>query len=118
MSEMLYTFGELDERVRPFVFFIRAWAKEFDIIQTFPSLGISNFMLTCLAIFFLQHLPKPIIPPSDAFVTRQTSDESIQYLTDISKLNWKSENTSTLAELLAQFFEYYSKFDITMMRLL
>lgn len=111
MSEMLYTFGELDERVRPLVFYIRAWAKEFNLIQTFPSLGISNFMLTCLVLFFLQRLPQPILPPSSAFVTHQGSDESIQYITDISKLDWTSENTNKLAELVVEFFDFYRTFD-------
>lgn len=111
MSEMLYTFGELDVRVRPMVFYIRAWAKEFDLIQTFPSLGISNFMLTCLVLFFLQRLPQPILPPSDTFVTHRESGDSIQYITDISKLDWKSENTNTLAELVVEFFEFYRTFD-------
>lgn len=110
MSEILYTFGELDERVRPLLFYIRGWAKSFDVIATFPQMGVSNFMLTTLVIFFLQTLPKPILPPSDAFANLSDSFDSI-YLTDISKLNFKSENTSSLAELLVQFFDYYVAFN-------
>lgn len=108
---MLYTFGEIDERVRPLVFFLRAWAKEFDIIQTFPALGLSNFMITCLVIFFLQQLQKPILPPAESFLTFPEVNENVQFITDTSKLNFRSENTNTLAELLAEFFDYYSSFD-------
>ncbi|XP_055326807.1 poly(A) RNA polymerase, mitochondrial-like [Sitodiplosis mosellana] len=110
MSEIFYTFGEMDERVRPLAFFIRAWAKEFDILQPFPA-GLSNFMVTCLVIFFLQRLQKPILPPSDDIISLQESGENIQLITDTKKLNFKTENTSTLAELLVEFFEYYSSFD-------
>lgn len=113
MSELLHTFGELDERVRPLVFYIRAWAKEFDIIQSFPSLGISNFMLTCLVVFFLQRLPQPILPPSEAFVTHRLTNDDFQFITDVSTLKFKSENTSTLAELVVEFFEYYRTFNYT-----
>lgn len=111
MSEMFYTFGEMDERVRPLAFYIRAWAKEFDILRPFPAVGLSNFMVTCLVIFFLQRLPKPILPPSDDFISLQESGENIQHITDTKKLNFQTENTSTLSELLVQFFEYYSSFD-------
>lgn len=110
MSEMFYTFGELDKRVRPLVFYIRAWAKEFDILATFPSPGLSNFMLTCLVIFFLQRLPKPILPPSDDFISIRETNENIQHITDTTKLNFKTENTSTLSELLVEFLDYYSSF--------
>lgn len=109
MSEILYTFGELDTRVRPFLFFIRTWAKEFDIIQSYPAAGLSNFMITCLVIFFLQQ--QKILPPADAFVKFPKTNENIQYITDTSKLNFKSVNTSTLSELLTEFFEYYNSFD-------
>lgn len=113
MSEIFYTFGELDERVRPLVFFIRTWAKEYGIIQPFPSLSISNFMLTCLVIFFLQRLPKPLLPPADTFVKRrETSNDQLRYITDSAALhNFKSENTSTLAELVVEFFEFYKNFN-------
>lgn len=110
MSELFHTFGELDGRVRPLVFFVRTWAREYEIIQPYPSLSLSNFMLTCMAINFLQTRPKPVLPPSDAFVTSKgTSTE--RYITDsTSVLDFKSENTSTVLELLTEFFEYYAKF--------
>lgn len=111
MSEMLYTFGEMDERVRPLVFYIRAWAKEFDILQSFPSLGLSNFMVTCLVIFFLQRLSKPILPPADDFVSFKETRDHFKHTIDITKLNFQTTNTSTLSELLVEFFEYYSSFN-------
>lgn len=115
MSEIFHTFGELDERVRPLVFFIRAWAKEYGIIQPYPSLSLSNFMLTCMVIFFLQTLPKPILPPSDSFVQRSDTlmeSSTLKFITDGKTMtNFKTENTDTLSELVVQFFEYYLKFN-------
>lgn len=113
MSEIFHTFGELDERVRPLVFFVRTWAKEYDIIQPYPSLSLSNFMLTCMVIFFLQTRPKPILPPSDAFIKSKDAliEPALKYLTDTTTvMNFKSENTDSLSELVVQFFEFYSKF--------
>lgn len=110
MSEIMYTFGEIDDRVRPLVFFIRGWAKAFDVTPTSPNLGVSNFMLTTLVIFFLQTLPKPILPPSNAFVSLLSSFEGL-HITNISKLNFKSENTSSLADLFVEFLEFYITFN-------
>lgn len=112
MSEIFHTFGELDERVRPLVFFIRTWAKEFGIIQPYPSLSLSNFMLTCMVIFFLQTLPKPILPPSDSFVKQYDTKAELKFITDGKTVtNYTTENTDTLSELIVQFFEYYLKFN-------
>lgn len=114
MSEIFHTFGEMDERVRPLVFFIRTWAREFDIIQPYPSLSLSNFMLTCMAIFFLQTRPKPILPPCDTFVNRKEAsiESTLNYITDgKSMTSFQSENTSPLSQLVAEFFEFYSEFN-------
>lgn len=115
MSEIFHTFGELDERVRPLVFFIRTWAKEYGIIQPYPSLSLSNFMLTCMVIFFLQTLPTPILPPSDTFVQPSESSaesSSLKFITDDKIMtDFQSKNTDTLSELVVKFFEYYLKFN-------
>ncbi|XP_031637400.1 poly(A) RNA polymerase, mitochondrial-like [Contarinia nasturtii] len=111
MSEILYTLGEMDWRVRPFVFYMRTWAQSFGIMQGYPSLGLSNFMLTCLAIFFLQQLPQPVLPPIDDFMKLIVTDDKIPSITDSTKLNFKSKNTSTLTQLLMEFFDFYASFN-------
>lgn len=55
MSELLYLYGELDNRVRPLVFAIRNWAKEQQLVQDMrPTVFFTNFEITLMVIFFLQ----------------------------------------------------------------
>ena len=54
MSELLYTFGQLDPRVHPLVFTIRHWARANQITHSGPGPWISNFTLSLLVMFHLQ----------------------------------------------------------------
>ena len=55
MSELLYLYGELDNRVRPLMFAIRNWAKEQQLVQDIrPTVFFTNFEITLMVIFFLQ----------------------------------------------------------------
>lgn len=55
MSELLYLYGELDNRVRPLIFAIRNWAKEQQLVQDErPTVFFTNFEITLMVIFFLQ----------------------------------------------------------------
>ena len=55
MSELLYLYGELDNRVRPLIFAIRNWAKEQHLVQDArPTVFFTNFEITLMVIFFLQ----------------------------------------------------------------
>ena len=56
MSELLYIYGELDNRVRPLISVIRCWAKEQNLVlNESPTPYFTNFMLTLMTIFFLQN---------------------------------------------------------------
>lgn len=112
-------FGQIDERVQPLVFFIRRWAEECQLTNKNPGPFITNFMLTCSVIFFLQQLEKPILPPFNSFVEkaqssdRRMTDDKVNctYLRDLAQLNFKTANTSSLQELLTEYFQYYSTFE-------
>lgn len=67
MSEMLYTYGELDSRVRPLVCTIRKWAQVQQITRDNPGHWITNFSLTLLVIFYLQI--KNILPPLNKIIS-------------------------------------------------
>ncbi len=55
MSELLYLWGSLDWRVRPLVFTIRKWAREYGLVQdSRPTPYLTNFSLTLMVVFFLQ----------------------------------------------------------------
>lgn len=119
MSELLYLFGELDERVKPLVFVIRKWANAVGLTNSVPGPWITNFSLTCLVLFFMQQLKRPILPsinmlvksagPEDLRVT--TDNINCTFLRNVNKLNFDTKNTDSLGRLLFQFFEFYAQFD-------
>lgn len=119
MSELLYMFGELDERVRPLIFTIRRWAQSCGLTNPSPGRWISNFSLTCLVIFFLQQMKQPILPTINALMklaspqdVRITEDGvNCTFGRDFERISFQSRNTHQINDLLLQFFEYYSQFD-------
>ncbi|XP_001355451.4 poly(A) RNA polymerase, mitochondrial [Drosophila pseudoobscura] len=119
MSELLYMFGEIDSRVRPLTFSIRRWAQACGLTNPSPGRWISNFSLTCLVMYFLQQLRQPILPTIGALVkaaeakdVRVTEDGiNCTFGRDLERVGFQSRNTSSLSELLLQFFEFYSQFD-------
>ncbi|CAD7086738.1 unnamed protein product [Hermetia illucens] len=119
MSELLYMFGQIDDRVRPLTFCLRRWAQTCGLTNPSPGRWITNFSLTCLVIFYLQQLKEPILPPISLFVKSAKSNDlrvtedgiNCSFLRDVRNLPFKTENKSSLTELLLQFFEFYSQFD-------
>lgn len=119
MSELLYMFGEFDERVRPLTFCIRRWANACGLTNPSPGRWITNFSLTCLVIFFLQQTRQPVLPsintlfksaiPSDIRITED--NVNCTFARDFQAIGFKSRNKSKISELLLQFFEYYSQFN-------
>jgi poly(A) RNA polymerase len=125
MSEMLYIFGELDQRVRPLVFMVRHWAKHHGLIENYrPTNYFTNFGLTVMVVFFLQYqhnmLPSFGLlhhladPKSDHRISNDGVD--CTFLRDISgqhaRLNAKfNQPDPSVSELLLQFFDFYAKFD-------
>lgn len=119
MSELLYLFGEIDDRVRPLVFCIRKWASAAGITNQSPGRWISNFSLTLLVIYFLQNVNNPVLP-SLSLLTKSATKEDVRivdgninctFLRDLRQLKFQTENNDSLSYLLTQFFEFYSEFD-------
>ncbi|XP_076233825.1 mitochondrial poly(A) polymerase [Calliopsis andreniformis] len=112
MSELLFIYGEIDERVRPLVCTIRKWAKFNNVTHDIPGPWITNFSLTLLIMFFLQL--KNILPSLNK-LKEYTSEKSrvfnMEFILNIKKLQSKRKNNVTLSLLLRDFFEYYSIFD-------
>ncbi|KAG4066151.1 hypothetical protein HA402_010353 [Bradysia odoriphaga] len=118
MSELLYMFTQIDDRVQPLVYTIRRWAQTSGVTRPSPGFWISNFSLTCLVIFYLQQLSKPVLPTINSLIQqarpqdKRLSDEEAPpctFLRDLNVLKFPKENTDSLSELLAGFFEYYSQ---------
>lgn len=121
MSELLYLFGKMDARVRPLVFCIRRWAQSTGLTNPSPGRWISNFSLTMLVLFFLQSLKQPILPSVNHLIrkakkedTRVTEDSiNCTFLRDLTALEFKTTNSSSIDELLIEFYEFYSSFDFS-----
>uniref|UniRef100_A0A182MMM3 Poly(A) RNA polymerase, mitochondrial n=1 Tax=Anopheles culicifacies TaxID=139723 RepID=A0A182MMM3_9DIPT len=130
MSELLYLFGQLDARVRPLTFCVRRWAQSVGLTNQTPGYWITNFSLTMLVMYFLQQLSRPVLPSINRLiqlsatfspqnspppVTRFGEGESewaYAFLKNPSIYgSFRSENESTLEQLLVEFFEFYSQFD-------
>lgn len=65
MTELLHLYGQLDFRVRPLVFAVRYWAKETELTAQSGGPYLSNFMLTLMAIYYLQQGDCPLLPSVD-----------------------------------------------------
>lgn len=118
MSELLYTFGCIDWRVRLLVFTVKHWAAAVNLTNSSPGRWITNFSLTLLVIFYLQQVK--ILPSIDMLqrmarsVDKRISDDGVNctFLRDVSSFQTNPvPEVSTLTSLLLGFFEYYATFD-------
>lgn len=124
MSELLYMFTQIDERVAPLVSSIRRWAITNGVTNSSPGVWISNFSLTCLVIFYLQQLSQPVLPTIDSLIEsgrpqdkRFTEENELQctpvHFRDLNLLKFTKENTDSLDRLLIGFFEFYAQLDFS-----
>ncbi|GAB0097629.1 Poly(A) RNA polymerase, mitochondrial [Sergentomyia squamirostris] len=119
MSELLYLYGELDDRVRPLIFAVRRWANTVSLTNSNPGRWITNFSLTALVLFFLQQLKHPILPSIDLLVNKAGADDkrvtadgiNCTFARNQKKIGFRRTNEDSLGNLLFQFFEFYSHFD-------
>lgn len=115
----MYVLGVLDARVRPFIFLVRRWAREFKITRHGPGDRFTNFQLSYISLSFLQNLQEPVIPTVDdmikmmsAYGTGEQIDLKDQlFIFDLNRIQFESKNTSSIFELFYQFLEYYQSYD-------
>ncbi|XP_030630842.1 poly(A) RNA polymerase, mitochondrial [Chanos chanos] len=122
-SELLYLYGQLDERVRCLVFTVRCWARVHGITSSIPGAWISNFSLTVMVLFFLQRRSPAILPTLDQLKDlAAASDKCViegndcTIVSDLSKIKLQN-NTESLEKLLQEFFEFYGTFAFNKMSL-
>lgn len=79
MSELLYLYGTIDDRVRPLVFTVRKWAHEIGLTNSSPGRWITNFSLTLLVLAFLQRTTStsPAVLPSVNTLIRLAGNKQI-----------------------------------------
>lgn len=105
----MYVYGVLDPRVRPFIFLVRAWAREFGITKSYPKDTFTNFHLSYMALCFLIRLDKPILPTLDEMHPQKNADSP--FLFDLNQITFRTENNDSIIDLFKQFLEYYQTFD-------
>lgn len=119
ITEFMYAMGLLDPRIRPFIFMVRRWAKEFEITRYNARENFTNFQLSYMCLAFLQQLKEPLCPTFEEVLHQIGKNESKSvenivkesFIFSFDRFQFKTKNTSTVLELFTQFLEYYEVFD-------
>ncbi|KAK2749816.1 hypothetical protein FQN57_005230 [Myotisia sp. PD_48] len=112
-TRMIKTYVDIDERVRPLAMIIKYWAKRRVLNDAALGGTLSSYTWICLIINFLQTRSPPILPSlqqraREAAEKSESQPSSATFDDDLEALaGFGSKNTSTLGELLFQFFRYY-----------
>ncbi|GAQ83738.1 hypothetical protein KFL_001600070 [Klebsormidium nitens] len=125
-SRVLRWVLELDDRCRPLVYLVKAWARAQGINDS-RSGTMNSYAISLMVVFHLQTRSPPILPPFDAILGKEYHD--LRKDVDVSEIRVTEEqlnkcrewvmkvkaerqrqatNKSTLGELLASFFTQYA----------
>ncbi|KAI0651271.1 hypothetical protein C8Q79DRAFT_22957 [Trametes meyenii] len=119
-TRLLMCYASVDPaRVRTMVLFLKVWSKRRKINSPYKG-TLSSYGYVLLVIYFLVHVKNPPVLPNLQQMPplRPISEEeshlngyNIWFFDDIELLRqrWKSSNTDTVAELLIDFFKFYSR---------
>ncbi|GFO00312.1 poly(a) RNA polymerase [Plakobranchus ocellatus] len=117
MTELLYTYSSLDDRVRPLMTGIKQWALSHGLTSSGEQQKPTTIGLLCLLVFYLQSCSPQVLPtlrtlqkssaPSDLFFI----DDVVYGIPSNPSILPKSKNTESLESLLHGFFVFYSGFD-------
>jgi hypothetical protein len=112
MSRLIRRHLEDDIRVWELAMFVKYWSQRRDIADTtrgyLNSIGWTN-----LALWFLQQLSPPVC---SFFIAQNVSSRHDARDVIIRRVPWRANqktgvNSSTTAELIGQFFQFYTTFD-------
>ncbi|KAG9310988.1 hypothetical protein JVU11DRAFT_8866 [Chiua virens] len=119
-TRLLMCYAMIDPtRVRTLVLFLKVWSKRRKINSPYQG-TLSSYGYVLLVIYFLIHVKNPPVLPNLQQVPplRPISREDTHigeyntwFFDDIELLcqRWQSSNTESVAELLIDFFRYYSR---------
>ncbi|CAA7262118.1 unnamed protein product [Cyclocybe aegerita] len=119
-TRLLMCYAMIDPtRVRTMVLFLKVWSKRRKINSPYKG-TLSSYGYVLLVIYFLVHVKNPPVlpnlqqmPPLRPISKEDThlNGHNIWFFDDIDLLRqrWHSENLETVAELLIDFFRYYSR---------
>lgn len=118
----MYTMGMLDRRIRPFIFMVRRWAKEFEITRYTARDNFTNFQLSYMCLTFLQQLKQPLVPTLEDMLRQmdrskpkepKSPEQRPVFMFDCDRFQFETKNTDTVLELFTQFLDYYESFDFS-----
>ncbi|KAK1236079.1 hypothetical protein PQX77_000669 [Marasmius sp. AFHP31] len=119
-TRLLMCYAMIDPtRVRTMVLFLKVWSKRRKINSPYKG-TLSSYGYVLLVIYFLVHVKNPPVlpnlqqmPPLRPIPKDEThlNGHNTWFFDDIDLLRqrWRSENTETVAELLIDFFRFFSK---------
>lgn len=119
-TRLLMCYAMIDPaRVRTLVLFLKIWCKRRKINSPYKG-TLSSYGYVLLVIYFLVHVKNPPVlpnlqqmPPLRPISPEEThlNEYNIWFFDDINLLRerWQSSNTETVAELLIDFFKFYSR---------
>ncbi|KAF5391962.1 hypothetical protein D9757_003284 [Collybiopsis confluens] len=119
-TRLLMCYAMIDPtRVRTMVLFLKVWSKRRKINSPYKG-TLSSYGYVLLVIYFLVHVKNPPVlpnlqqmPPLRPISKKEThlGGYNTWFFDDIDLLRqrWHSDNTETVAELLIDFFRYYSR---------
>ncbi|KAG6911092.1 hypothetical protein DXG01_004607 [Tephrocybe rancida] len=119
-TRLLMCYAMIDPtRVRTLVLFLKVWSKRRKINSPYKG-TLSSYGYVLLVIYFLVHVKNPPVlpnlqqmPPLRPISTEDThlAGYNTWFFDDIELLRqrWHSDNTENVAELLIDFFRYYSR---------
>ncbi|KAI0339057.1 hypothetical protein BDW22DRAFT_1431972 [Trametopsis cervina] len=119
-TRLLMCYAMIDPaRVRTMVLFLKVWCKRRKINSPYKG-TLSSYGYVLLVIYFLVHVKNPPVlpnlqqmPPMRPISPEEThlNGYNVWFFDDINLLRerWQSSNTESVAELLLDFFRFYSK---------
>ncbi|KZT37127.1 hypothetical protein SISSUDRAFT_1006570 [Sistotremastrum suecicum HHB10207 ss-3] len=119
-TRLLYSYACIDPtRVRIMVLFLKVWSKRRKINSPYRG-TLSSYGYVLLVIYFLVHVKNPPvlpnlqqIPPLQPITHEEMhiGEHNIWFFDDVETLRqrWRSQNHESVAELLIDFFKYYSR---------
>jgi poly(A) RNA polymerase GLD2 len=110
-THLIHDYTKLDWRLQPLIMLIKAWASDHGINDAYNK-SISSYSLVLMVIHYLQFPVDPPVLPCLQRLKPQfyDPDSDIKSIKFVNKppIKWKSQNQSSLKDLLLGFLDYYS----------
>ncbi|KLO17741.1 hypothetical protein SCHPADRAFT_900292 [Schizopora paradoxa] len=119
-TRLLLCYSLIDPtRVRTLVLFLKVWSKRRKVNSPYKG-TLSSYGYVLLVIYFLVHVKNPPVLPNLQQIPPLHPTQSDEFTLnghntwffddiDVLRQRWQSSNTESVAELLIDFFRFYSR---------